>query len=145
MPDTISAQVSSQVRARLQARAEAEERSVAEIVRLSVEEYLRSAQFPGIVFVTAGSGERKAKIAGGPDVWSVVFVARGFDLEAARVAAHLEIPIEQVRLALDYYSAYPDEIEERLRLLDSVGSDPSQLGPNVEVVSAADLADATAA
>jgi hypothetical protein len=41
----------------------------------------------------------------------VVLVARGLDMEAQRVAQHLEWPVEKVESALAYAAAYPQEVD----------------------------------
>src|SRR5437763_1472933 len=113
MPVTVSARVSPETAERLRRQAVDEDRSVSELVNRAVEEHLRALRFPGIWFVTGGSGRRKAKLAGGPDVWSVILAARGQGMDAERTADYLEIPAAAVRLALAYYQAYPDEIDGR--------------------------------
>ena len=55
---------------------------------------------------------------GGPDVWEVirdVRHARGRgDKRLASVAATTGLPLSQVRLAVDFYAANPDEVDHRI-------------------------------
>jgi hypothetical protein len=94
--------------------------SNARVAERLIEEGLRMEEFPGVVF-RAGPTGRRAGIAGGPDVWEIVR-----DLKGAAQAGAAD-PIEAVSrssgldrgkvvLAASYYAAYPDDIDERIRL-----------------------------
>jgi len=91
-----------------------------------VDEALRMEEHPGVLFRDGPSG-RRAVLVGGPDVWEVIRVVRSArgaepDLDAeAVVALAVEttgLPPGRVRVALDYWAAYPDEIEQQLRDAD---------------------------
>ncbi len=86
-----------------------------------VDEGLRMAEHPGIVFKDGPTG-RRAALALGPDVWEVAKAVREFDerRERAIIAAAemLNLPVERVRLALRYYGAYPDEIDAEMATAD---------------------------
>jgi hypothetical protein len=86
-----------------------------------------------IVSVPAPSGGRKTKLRGGLDVWEYVFIARGYDWDLSRTAAHLSEPVERVRLALDYYRANPHEVDERLREMEEIEADPERMLPGARV------------
>jgi hypothetical protein len=79
-----------------------------------LEEAVRVADHPGIVF-RGGPGGRRAAVVGGPDVWEVVgtFLAEKRNLGAA--ARYLNLPNGLVRAAIDYYSDHIDEIEGWIR------------------------------
>jgi uncharacterized protein (DUF433 family) len=78
---------------------------------LVIEEALRRAEFAFIDFRHPPVG-RQAYLQGtGLAVWEVVQVAQGFGLDAARTAAHLELPLNRVQAALDYAAAYQEEID----------------------------------
>jgi hypothetical protein len=88
-----------------------------------VDEALRMEEHPGVLFRDGPSG-RRAVLIGGPDVWEVVRIlrsARGADpdLDAEAVvelaAETTGLPHRKVRVALDYWAAYPDEIEQQVR------------------------------
>jgi len=106
---------------------------------------VRSARFPGIVFVTGPNGRRRARLIGGPDVWEVVLVARSYDWDAGPTATHLQVAPESVRLSLAYNRAYPDEIEAILQRLDAMDADPGQSYPTIAVIEMAPEPDAAAA
>jgi hypothetical protein len=82
-----------------------------------VDEGLRMADHPGIVFKDGPSGRRPA-LAFGPDVWEVVKVLREIDERgepAVTAAAEvLALPEAKVRVAMHYYAAYPDEIDTEI-------------------------------
>jgi hypothetical protein len=86
-----------------------------------VDEGLRMAEHPGVVFKDGPSG-RRAALALGPDVWEVVKVARELDERGngaiAAAAELLTLHPEHVRTALRYFAAYPDEIETELAIAD---------------------------
>lgn len=75
-------------------------------------------EHPGIVFRGGPTG-RRAALAGGPDVWEVMQTlksskARG-DAAVTAAAGLLNLTEAQIRIAVRYYAAYPDEIDERIR------------------------------
>ncbi len=94
-----------------------------------VEEGLRMAEHPGVVFKDGPSG-RRAALAFGPDVWEIVNVLREIDErgEAAVAAAAevLALPEARVRAALHYYAAYPDEIDTEIGEADRVSAAAEQ-------------------
>jgi hypothetical protein len=141
---TIAVRVSAETGEQLQALARAEDRSVSELASRAIEEYIRQARFPGIRFMNTPTGERKAVLRSGHSVWGVVFNARGFAMEAQRTAAHLEVPVESVRLALDYYAAYPIEIDEHLARLEELPEDLHPIIPSAGAGNVTDPDDAPA-
>jgi hypothetical protein len=86
-----------------------------------VDEGLRVAEHPGIVFKD-GPGGRRAALAFGPDVWEVVKFLREIDergpdaVESAVEMLHLNEA--QVRVALHYYSAYQGEVDDEVTQAD---------------------------
>jgi hypothetical protein len=108
---------SEDLSARLEAEAEAAGLSVSALVVSLLDEGLHTRRFPGVVFRDGPAG-RRAGLVGGPDVWEVIR-----DVQAApgrgesrirRVAAGAGLSESQVRLAVDFYAAFPDEIDRRL-------------------------------
>src|SRR5438045_9173766 len=91
MAVTISARVPEETADQLRLLAREQDRTVSEIVNRALDEHVRSERFPGIYFVTGGGGRRKAKLLAGPAVWSVVFIARGCDMDSEKTAEHLEL------------------------------------------------------
>jgi hypothetical protein len=87
------------------------------LAQLLVDEGLRMAEHPGIVFKDGPAG-RRAALALGPDVWEVVSIAREIDARGARavpaIAEALSLPVARVEVALRYYAAYPAEIDAEI-------------------------------
>ena len=84
------------------------------LVQRLVDEGLRMAEHPGIVFKDGPSG-RRAALVSGPDVWEVVLYLREVDergdaaLDAA--AETFDLPLARLRAALHYHAAHGDEID----------------------------------
>jgi hypothetical protein len=75
------------------------------------EELIREARFPGIEFRSL-YGERVAFVKDGMQVWQIIWAARNYEEEtAARTAEHVVLSTDKVRIALEYYAAYPEEID----------------------------------
>jgi hypothetical protein len=94
---------------------------------LLVDEALRSAEHPLVVFRDGAAG-RRARLVGGPDVWEVVQAVRSAravepSLSADEVVGLVSetsgVAVPLVRAAVDYWSAFPAEIDEWLRLADA--------------------------
>jgi hypothetical protein len=88
-----------------------------------LEEGLQMAQFPGLIFRSGPTG-RRAGLAGGPDVWEVVrdlkgAAAAGAADPVAQVSDVSGLPRAGVELALSYYAAHPEDVDERMRLADA--------------------------
>lgn len=93
---------------------------------LLVEEGLRMDAHPGIVFREGPTG-RRAVLVTGPDVWEVIKAVR--DARAAEpelspteilelVRDNTGLDEASIRVAVDYYGAFPDEIEVQLTAAD---------------------------
>jgi hypothetical protein len=98
---------------------EASERntSVTALVSMLLDEGLKIRRFPGIVYRDGPSG-RRAGVVGGPDVWEIVAAlkhapGRG-EQRLRRVSDEIGVPLSQLRVALDFYSAHPDEVDARI-------------------------------
>ena len=81
----------------------------------AVREWLRMQAYPGIVFVTTLTGERRAALAVGPQVWTVAESWLQHDKDertAAAVADALGLSVVDVETALAYWADYRDEIDE---------------------------------
>lgn len=91
-----------------------------------VDEGLRMADHPGVLFKDGPSG-RRAALAFGPDVWEVIKVLRELDergepaVEAA--AELLALPAAKVRVAMHYYAGYPEEIDGEIDEGDRVSAE----------------------
>lgn len=72
---------------------------------------------PGIVFVTTNTGERRAALAGGPQVWTVAEAWQQHDRDErnARVVADaLGLSTHEVETALAYWADNREEIDEQV-------------------------------
>jgi uncharacterized protein (DUF433 family) len=83
-----------------------------------IDEGLRMAEHPGIVFRDGPAG-RRAALSSGPDVWEVISALQTADVEGeaaiAATAAWGALSHAQVRAAIRYYADYRDEIDARIR------------------------------
>jgi hypothetical protein len=115
---TFSARWDADVLERLERRSAETGISRSRLAERYVDEGARMDEHPGIVFRGGPTG-RRAALAGGPDVWEVMQTvrsgkARG-DAAVTATAELLDLTELQVRTAVRYYAAYPDEIDERVR------------------------------
>lgn len=85
------------------------------VVVSAVREWLRMQTHPRIVFVTTVTGERRAALAVGPQVWTVADAWRQHEKDertSAVVADALGLTVADVEAALAYWADYRDEIDE---------------------------------
>lgn len=106
------------VKARLdRASARNREPSSAAAVRL-IDEGLRMAEHPGVIFHDSPAHGRVASLAAGPDVAEVIDVIAGLDARGeervAEAALWLGIHPSRVRVAIDYYTSFRDEIDGQI-------------------------------
>lgn len=122
----------------LDARSERLGQSKARVAERLIEEGLRTEELPGIAFRSGPTG-RRAGIAGGPDVWEIVRDLKKASVGDATDPIHSVTRISgldrsTVELAASYYAAYPDDIDERIRMNEQaaerlrhvLGSQPTQ-------------------
>ena len=101
-----------------------------------IDEALREEEFTGIEFRHTSVGRQPYIKQTGMAVWEFIMVARRFDLDAARTAAHLQYPVEAMRAALNYYGAYRAEIDQAL-LDNEIGEERlKRLFPSLRVFDA---------
>ncbi|MEX2211230.1 MAG: hypothetical protein WD689_05645 [Gaiellaceae bacterium] len=115
-----SARFDVEVVERLSSRSARVGQSSARLAERLIDEGLRMDEFPGTVFRTGPTG-RRAGLVGGPDVWEIVrdvkrAAREGVDDPVGAVSAGTGLERGKVELALGYYGAYPDEIDERIEL-----------------------------
>ena len=99
--------------------------SRSEAARTLIEEGLRMAKHPGIVFRPGPTG-RRASLTGGPDVWQVAyaFVHEPLDTDEdildaiVHTMGAMGLQYRQARAALHYYLEFGEEIREWIRLND---------------------------
>ena len=92
------------------------------LVTRLLDEGLKTAAFPGIVYRDGASG-RRAGLATGADVWEIILAVRSAagagDAKIADAAEQVGQPARLVRLAVDFATQYPDEIEQSIALNDA--------------------------
>jgi uncharacterized protein (DUF433 family) len=80
-----------------------------------MEEAVRASRVPGIVFVQRRDGRRPAIAFSGLEVWEIIATWKeAGENWALLVEAYPELSENQVRAAVAYYQAYPEEIDDRL-------------------------------
>lgn len=102
---------------RLDAEAHATGASATALVVTLLDEGLKIRRFPGVVYRSGPAG-RRATLAGGPDVWEIVRAVRltpgKGDQRLRRVADEAGLRLDQLGLAVDFYAAYPEEVDARI-------------------------------
>jgi uncharacterized protein (DUF433 family) len=80
-----------------------------------MEEAVRASRVPGIVFVQRRDGRRPAIAFSGLEVWEIIATWKEAGEDWTRlVEAYPELSENQLRAAVAYYQAYPEEIDDRL-------------------------------
>jgi hypothetical protein len=117
---SFSARFAAEVIEKLEQHSRRLGESKARLAERLIEEGLRVQEFPGILFRSGPAG-RRAGVAGGPDVWEIVRDVKAAatagaaqPLDAVARAAGLDR--SKVELAASYYAAYPDDVDERIRI-----------------------------
>lgn len=93
-----------------------------------VDEGLRSDEHPLVMFRDGAAG-RRARLAGGPDVWEVISAVLSArranpDSSAAEVVEIVEetsgVPAAIVRAAVAYWADYPEEIDDIIARAEAI-------------------------
>ena len=137
MSQVLSVRLADEAAEEVKRIARRERRSASEVTGRAVEEWLRMERFPLIEFRSL-SGDRQACLKGRLPVWQVLLVGKAHGMEVDKTAAHLQLKVEQVRSAFDYYAAFPEEIDG---LLEDNRQGPERLKrffPNLEVFTVTD-------
>ena len=90
-----------------------------------IDEGLRMAEHPGIVFKAGPSG-RRAALAYGPDVWEVVKFLREIDERGpdalAAAAEVFALDVSRISTAVSYYGDYRDEIDAEILVAEEASA-----------------------
>src|SRR6266852_6388441 len=126
MTTPLSIRFSPSLLSRLRQRANAMTgASAAGLAQRLIDEGLRMADHPGVIFKDGPSG-RRAALAYGPDVWEIVKFLREIDergpaaLDAA--AEVLAIDASRIAIGVSYYTAFPDEIDAEIAEADDASA-----------------------
>ena len=118
MPRPTSFRLEDELLERLEAESRAASLSTTSLVSSLLDEGLKTREFPGVVYRPGPTG-RRAGLVGGPDVWEVIRDLRGWSGRGMerieRIAEELELSVSMVSLAADFYSAFPEEIDARIK------------------------------
>ena len=80
-----------------------------------MEEAVRASRVPGVVFVQRRDGRRPAIAFSGLEVWEIIATWKeAGESWGELIDAYPELSENQLRAAVAYYRAYPEEIDERL-------------------------------
>src|SRR6202046_2800387 len=126
MTTPLSIRFSPSLLARLRHRASAMTGSnMSALAQRLIDEGLRMADHPGVVFKAGPSG-RRAALAYGPDIWEIVKFLREVDergpaaLDAA--AEVLAVDANRIAAAVSYYGDYRDEIDAEIADADEASA-----------------------
>lgn len=123
MPAAKSFRLPEDLAERLARRATEEGVSQTELVASLLDEGLKTRAFPGIVYRDGPTG-RRAAVAVGPDVWEVIatvrHVAGSGEPKVGNAAQMLSLDERWVRLAVEFYTAHPDEVDARITANEEV-------------------------
>lgn len=81
----------------------------------ALREWLRTEAHPGVVFVKTVTGERRAALAVGPQVWTIAEAWQQHppsQRNITEVATTLGLAEHDVEIALAYWADYRDEIDQ---------------------------------
>ena len=126
MTTPLSIRFTPSLLARLRQRANAMPgASAAGLAQRLIDEGLRMADHPGVIFKDGPSG-RRAELAYGPDVWEVIKFLREVDERGpAAIDAAAEVfavDAGRVGTAINYYGDYPDEIDAEIAEADEASA-----------------------
>ena len=116
MSSLISARVPEITAERIRQYARRKQRSINEVVSVAVEEWLRQNEYALIEFRDTPDG-RVAYMKGSRlSVYWVVKIAKGYDLDVDKTVAYWngQQSREWVQAALNYYEAFPQEIDAQI-------------------------------
>jgi hypothetical protein len=112
-----SIRMSEQTLARLDVGARRRGEAKSRTAERLIDEGLRMADHPGIVFRDGPAG-RRAALAAGPDVWEVIGTLKEMDLPSEQAIATTaewgNLSHAQVNTALRYYVDFREEVDEKI-------------------------------
>jgi hypothetical protein len=117
----LSVRLAADTLERLDAQSRRAGQSRSQLAKTLLDEGLRMAAHPGIVF-RAGPAGRRPGLVGGPDIWEVARVFRETGTAGhqavARTVELTGLTSAQVLTALRYYAAYGAEIDDWIARVD---------------------------
>lgn len=119
----------------IEAEARRTRRTKSAVVEAFAEETARTRRFPGIAFRGDDARRRAWVIGTGLDVWEIVQMLDDFGSPEA-LAADMPLSLAQVRRAVAYREAYPDEVDEAITDNRRPVDDVDVLFPFIDVARA---------
>ena len=119
----------------VEAEARRTRRTKSAVVEAFTEEAARTRRLPGIAFRGDDARRRAWVIGSGLDAWEVIQMLEDFGSPDALVA-DTPLTLAQVRLAIVYRDAYPDEINDAIAENRRPLADAEVLYPFIEVAKA---------
>ena len=121
MPRPTSFRLADDLLERLEAERRSAGASLTSLVTSLLDEGLKTRRFPGVVYRPGPTG-RRAGLVGGPDVWEVIrdlqhWPGRGME-RIERLSEETGVPARLVKLAADFYCAFPAEMDARIEAND---------------------------
>jgi hypothetical protein len=126
MTTPLSIRFAPSLLARLRQRASATPgASAAGLAQRLIDEGLRMADHPGVIFKDGPSG-RRAALAYGPDIWEVIkFLGEVDERGPAAIDAAAEVfavDANRIAVAINYYGEYADEINAEIADADEASA-----------------------
>jgi len=137
MAQLISARLPEETAIRVKQYARRKQRSVNETVSQALEEWLRQNEFAFIEFRETPDGRiAHMKNSRLPIYW-VIIVARSYEMDIGKVCEYWpNRPRAWVQAAMNYYEAYPEEINEQIDVYEAVSFDTiKRMLPQIETFS----------
>jgi uncharacterized protein (DUF433 family) len=108
----------NELREKLAVAAARKSMTFSALVERVLQEGLIAQDHPGIIFNDGPSGRRAAVVGTGADVWEIISTWRYLGGTEAERRAALEsdygLKKWQINAALDYFTAFPKEVEDRI-------------------------------
>ena len=106
----------------LRERATQRPENQTELAERYIVEGMRQDEHPLIHFRDGASGRRPSLLGSGLDVADIVTTIRQNKNSIPAAAEYLEIPVEQVEAAAQYYADYKDEVEAWIRQSEEIAN-----------------------
>ena len=135
MSQVVSLRLPDETAERLKVTARRTGRTLNEAASRSLEEWLRQEEFADSEFGNFNC-ERHACLKGALPIWQLIMVARDYEMDVDKTAAHFRFPLHRVKAAFHYYEAYPQEIDQAVADNDALTFDKlKRLLPQLEVIA----------
>jgi uncharacterized protein (DUF433 family) len=110
-----SLRIPDEIAKAIEEAAETSGRDFSTVANELIAEAVKMRRCPGILFADGPSGRRARITSTGLDVWEVIATYQGIERDVARLhRAYHWLSEAQLRAALGYYAAYPEEIDRQI-------------------------------